>query len=55
MYDTLLDAGVSRPPRFLSAAKTKTASEAPLVTMEGTVKWYKPDKGFRFYHPGKMG
>ena len=47
--DGLIDAGVAPAP--ISFRTEDEDGEAILETMEGTVKWYKPDKGFGFIIP----
>lgn len=46
----LVDAGVSPAP-ISFRSEDEDGEEAPLEAMEGTVKWYKPDKGFGFIIP----
>jgi len=46
--DSLVDIGVAPAP---ISFRLETDGEEKLETMPGTVKWYKPDKGFGFIIP----
>jgi CspA family cold shock protein len=47
----LIDAGTIAPPPVKPRAPARPAAEGNIITMNGSVKWYKPDKGFGFVVP----
>ena len=47
----LIDAGALTEPPARPRAPARPAAENNIVSMAGSVKWYKPDKGFGFVVP----